>query len=133
MAVLHDKSGAQLETLRPADLAVTGTAAANTNLTITIPAVASHYHYITRIEIYRTATTALTGSATLVITTTNLPGSLAWSVGNLMAAGGTQRDLEITFSNPLRSSAVNTNTTIVMPTPGAAVLWRCNVFYYTGT
>jgi hypothetical protein len=112
---------------------VTGTAAANTALTITLPAVASQFHYITAIEIRRTATAALTGSATLAVTTTNLPGSLAWSFGNAMVAGGTQNDLTLVLNSPIKSSVVNTATTIVMPAPGAAVLWRANVYYYTGT
>lgn len=114
------------------NLVVTGTAAANTGLTITLPLVAGQFHYIDRIEIVRTATAALTGSATLVVTTTNLPGSLAWSFGNAMTAGGTQRDLDATFAVPLKSSSSGVATTIVMPVPGAAVLWRCNVYYHTG-
>lgn len=115
-----------------ANLVVTATAAANTGVTLTLPAVAGLFHYITRIEISRTATAALAGTATLVLTTTNLPGSLAFSVGNAMVAGGTQRDYEINMSHPLKSSVANTATTIVAPVPGAAVLWRITVFYYTG-
>ena len=91
------------------------------------------HQYITGIEITRNATAALAGTATLVITTTNIPGSLAWSVGNAMAAGGTQIDVSRDFSVPLKSTAPNTATTIVCPVPGAAVLWRVNVFYYVGS
>jgi len=109
----------------------TVTAAANAAATLTLAAPgAGLRHYITGIEITRNATAALVGSATLVITTTNLPGSLAWSVGNAMAIGGTQADVSRDFSQPLQSSAQNTATTIVMPAPGAGVLWRCNVYYY---
>ncbi len=133
MALLHDRNGNPLETLRPTELVVSSTAAANTALTVTLPAVASSFHYITRIEIARTATAALVGSATLVVTTTNLPGSLAWSFGNAMAVGGTQRDLDaILNTNPLKSLVANTATTIVAPAPGAAVLWRINVYYFSG-
>jgi len=118
----------------PSTLAVTVTAAAASGATLTIPAGgAGLYHYITSIEITRNATAALAGTATLVITTTNLPGSLAWSVGNAMAAGGTQIDVSRDFANPLKSSVANTNTTIVMPAPGAAVLWRANAYYYLGS
>jgi len=115
----------------PATLVVSSTAAANTALTVTLPAAAGLFHYIDRIEIVRTATAALTGTATLVVTTTNLPGTLAWSFGNAMAAGGTSQDLAAIFPQGLKSSVVNTATTIVMPAPGAAVLWRCNVYYRT--
>lgn len=112
---------------------VSVTAAANTAATIAIPAPpAGLFNYIAGIEITRNATAALAGTATLVITTTNLPGTLAWSVGNAMAAGGTQKDVEAYYTQPIKSSAAGTATTIVMPAPGAAVLWRGNAFYYVG-
>lgn len=121
------------DSVQPATLVVTATAAANTALTLTIPAAgAGLFHYISRIEISRTATAALAGTATLVVTTTNLPGTLAFSFGNAMVAGGTQKDLAENLLHPLKSSVANTATTIVAPAPGAAVLWRMNVFYYTG-
>ena len=117
---------------KQADLAVTVTAAANTAATLTLPAPAAGlFHYITRIEITRTATAALTGTATLVITSTNLPGTIAWSVGNAMTAGGTQKDVDINFTHPVKSSAAAIATTIVCPAPGAAVLWRATAYYYT--
>jgi hypothetical protein len=112
-------------------LAVTATAAANTGVTLTLPAVTGESHYITSIHISRTATAALAGSATLVITSTNI-GGLTWSVGNAMSAGGTQNDLVLTPTLPIQSDAPGTATTIVCPVPGAAVLWRVNVTYYTG-
>jgi hypothetical protein len=112
-------------------LAATTTAAANTATTLTIAAPgAGLRHYITGIEITRNATAALAGTATLVVTTTNLPGSLAWSVGNAMAAGGTQIDVARDFTQPLQSSAQNTATTIVCPAAGLAVLWRVTAYYY---
>lgn len=118
---------------KASELVISGTAAANTGVTLTLPAAgAGLFHYITQINITRNATAALAGTATLVITTTNLPGTLAWSVGNAMAAGGTQIDVNQTFASPLKSSVANTATTIVMPAPGAAVLWRGNCHYYVG-
>jgi hypothetical protein len=118
---------------QPTTLCISSTAAANTGLTVTLPSAgAGLFHYITGIEITRNATAALAGTATLVITTTNLPGSRAWSVGNAMLAGGTQIDVNIARDIPLKSSVAATATTIVMPVPGAAVLWRCNVDYYVG-
>jgi len=116
----------------PATLAVTATGAAAAGVTLTIPAATGLYHYITSIEITRNATAALAGTATLVITTTNLPGSLAWSVGNAMAAGGTQIDVNKDYTSPIKSSVAGAASTIVMPVPGAAVLWRANVCYYVG-
>jgi hypothetical protein len=48
-----------------------------------------------------------------------------------MTAGGTQKDVAQQFKSPIKSSVVNTNTTIVFPAPGAAVLWTATVWYYT--
>jgi hypothetical protein len=117
----------------PSTLHVTATAAANTIATATLPAAgAGLFHYITNINLMRNATAALAGTATLIHTSTNLPGNPAWSVGNAMAAGGTQLDLDYTPATPLKSSVANTATTIVMPAAGAAVLNRINVSYYVG-
>jgi hypothetical protein len=116
----------------PTTLWVTATAAANTAATASLPAVAGMFHYITHIDITRNATAALAGTATIIHTTTNLPGSPAWSVGNAMAAGGTQLDAFIDFAVPLRSSVANTATTVVAAAGGAAVLGRVNVGYYIG-
>jgi hypothetical protein len=121
---------ARFEPPFPMTLWVTATAAANTIATATLPAVAGMFHNITHIDLTRNATAALAGAATLIHTTTNLPGSPAWSVGNNMIAGGTQVDLYADFAFPLRSSVANTATTIVMPAAGAAVLNRINVGYF---
>lgn len=115
----------------PATLTVTTTAAAGSGATLTLPAVTGMYHYITAIEISRNATAVLVGTATLVISTTNLP-SLSWSVGNAMLAGGTQLDVQAYHANPIKSVTVGSATTIVAPAPGAAVLWRLNAYYYVG-
>jgi hypothetical protein len=117
----------------PAILHVTATAAANAAATATLPAAGvGMFHYITSIELWRNATAALAGTATLIHTSTNLPGTPAWSVGNAMAAGGTQLDLSYAPASPLKSLVANTNTTIVMAAGGAAVLNRVNVSYYIG-
>ena len=68
--------------LPPSTLAVTSLSAANTSTTATLPLVAGQFHYITALQVTRTCTAALTGSAALAITTTNLPGSLAFTAGN---------------------------------------------------
>lgn len=80
----------------------------------------------------RNATAVLAGTATIIHTSTNLPGSPAWSVGNAMAAGGTQLDVNFQPTTPFKSLVPNTITTIVMPAAGLAVLNRVNVSYYVG-
>ena len=62
----------------PSTLAVTALSSAATAVTATLPSVSGQFHYLTAIQIVRTCTAAVTGSALLAITTTNLPGSLAW-------------------------------------------------------
>lgn len=131
VVVASDQDATAGVPVRASPLCVVIAPAANTGGTITLPAVAGQFHYITAIEVTRNATAALAGTATLAITTTNLPGGGTWyRVGNAMIAGGTQKDVAQQFTSPIKSSVVNTNTTIVFPVPGAAVLWTATVWYY---
>lgn len=117
----------------PSEFCITNTGVAGAGVTLTVPTGGPGlFHYITNIHITRNATAALAGTATLVITSTNLPSNPAWSVGNAMIAGGSQLDLNYTPTTPLKSAVADTATTIVMPAPGAAVLWRANVSLYIG-
>lgn len=114
----------------PSTLAVTALSAANTAVTATLPLVTGQFHYITSIQVQRTCTAALVGTAALAITTTNLPGSLAWTAGNACAVGTTNNDVTLNLRSPLKSSVVGTATTIVCPAAGAAVLCRITVLYF---
>ena len=125
------KDSAGFDVLKVSDQCQSATGAAGAAVTATLPAVPGQFHYITSIVIQRAGAAALAGTAVLVITTTNLPGSLAWSVGNAVPAGGTMNDLNFMPATPLKSAAANTATTIVCPAPGAGVLWRVSVTYYT--
>jgi hypothetical protein len=111
-------------------LAVTALSAAATTVTATLPLVAGQFHYITSISITRSCTSVIAGTALLAVTTTNLPGSLAWTSGNACAVGSTNQDLEMSFPNPLKSSVVGTATTIVAPSAGTAGFYRLTVTYY---
>lgn len=126
-------TAAWLVSLPPATLGVTALSGANAAVTATLPAVASQFHYITALKIVRTCTTAIVGTAALAVTTTNLPGSMAWTTGNACAVGSSNDVLTHDFSSPLKSSALNTNTTIVCPALGAAGICRITVHYFTGT
>src|ERR1035437_1413217 len=114
----------------PSALAGTALSAAAPTVTATLPAVTGQFHYITSISITRSCTAALTGTLVLAVTTTNLPGSLAWTMGNACVAGSTNQDLEMSFPNPIKSSVAGTATTFVAPAGGAAVLYRLTVTYY---
>jgi hypothetical protein len=116
----------------PSTLFISTTAAVTTATTATIPAAgAGLFHYITSIEIQRYAGAALTGAAApVVVTTTNLPGSPAWTFDTAAAIGTSQIQLLTFAGNPLKSSVANTATTIAAPSVTSG-LWRINIAYYT--
>lgn len=104
--------------------------AANGALTVTIPGAAGKMHAVRRVHLYRTATLSIAGSAVLAITTTNLPASLAWSVGNGISAGGSTDDVDESYDGGnLVSLAAGVDTTFVMPAPGVGVTWHAIVHY----
>jgi hypothetical protein len=118
------------ENLQASTLCVSTTAATGVGVTATLPAVASDFHYVTLIEIKKYFTVANTASATpLVVTTTNLPGSLAFTFGQPLGTVGTTDDEIFAPTTPLKSSVVDTATTIVCPAT-TGIIWRVNVFYY---
>lgn len=119
-------------TLAPSTLAVTAVSAANAAVTLTLPAVAGQFHYLTSVRVTRTCTTAIAGTAALTVTSTNLPGALAWTMGNACPVGSTNNDVVETWAAPLKSSTVNTATTIVCPAIGATGICRINAIYTTG-
>jgi hypothetical protein len=111
-------------------LVVSATAAVSTGVTATLAAVAGQFHYITLITISQiSSTTAGAAGAPLTVTTTNLPGTLTWTRPTLVA-GGDVKELVLPFASPLKSSVVNTATTIVAPVH-TNIIWRINVHYYT--
>jgi hypothetical protein len=116
----------------PSATPITTVSGANAAATLTIPAAgAGLYHYITHIRAVRSCTAAITGTATLDYTTTNIPNSMTWTVGNACAVGSTNVDIDFSTSVPIKVSAANTNTTIVTPAAGTAGIVRVSAFYYT--
>lgn len=118
---------------RPTSLIISTTAAVSTALTATLPAVTGLRHYIDFIRVTRSATAALTASATpIVVTSTNLPGALALTFG--ADAGGIGVDVErgLDFGGTgLAATTIGTATTIVAPLT-TGVIWRINVGYRLG-
>lgn len=112
-------------------LAVTATGAAGAAVTLTLPAPGVGLRqYITAIRVRRFAAATLTAAATpVVITTTNLPGSIAFTVGaEALAQGISAVEVAEDFAFPLLCTAQNTATTIVCPaTPN--VIWRATAWY----
>lgn len=108
---------------------VLGAVGAATTLTLATPG-AGLRHYLTYLAINRFATALLAaGAAPVAITTTNLPGSLAFSFPADAAAQGTIDRWREDFTYPIAAAAQNTLTTIVAPaTPG--VIWRITAGFY---
>lgn len=115
----------------PAALLVTATAAVNTGVTVTLPAVANSFHYVVGIEIVKLySVIGVAAGAGVIITSTNLPGTPAWTTEQIAAAAGNAPKVVSWFPpSPIRSNVVNTNTTIVCPAQ-LQTIWRVNVLYY---
>lgn len=109
----------------------TATGAAAAAVTLTVAAAgAGLRHYFTNILIQRHTSALLTAGATpLIVTTTNLPGSRAYSFPADAAAQGVVATIQESFPRPLASSAQNTATTIVCPAT-TGVIWRVTADYY---
>ena len=113
------------------NLVATITAVSGAAVTLTIPAVVSQIHYITSLKIGLYSTAARVGAAApIIVTTTNIPGALAFTF-DTAGAVGTNIIQEAIVSIPLRSSVLNTATTIVCPIVTGGI-WRITATYFTG-
>lgn len=109
----------------------TGATGAAVTLTLAAPG-AGLFHYISSITLQRIATAVLTPAATpLVVTTTNLPGSLAFSAPADAAAQGVMHEQRFEPKEPIKSTTANTASTIVCPAT-TGVIWRVTATYRTG-
>lgn len=110
-------------------LTVTVTGAADAGVTLSLPAVASEFHYISSIEILKYVTTGISASANpIIVTTTNLR-----SMDFNLRRTGALADVEALLyqpSNPIKSAVVNTASTLVFPAV-TGVKWIATVQYYT--
>jgi hypothetical protein len=114
-------------------LFATATAAVGVAVTLTLPAVAGLRHYLDFIKVTRSATAALTASASpVLITTTNLPGAPVLTLGQDAGGIGVDRDVQFDFgSSGLAATALGTPTTIVCPAY-VGVIWRASAAYRLG-
>lgn len=120
-------------TARPTTLLVTATGAASAAVTATLPAVTGLRHIIDFIQVTRSATAALTASATpVVVTTTNMQGSPALTFGSDVAGIGIDKDVRLDFGSTGNAATVlGTATTVVCPVY-TGVIWRVTVGYRLG-
>ncbi|MEK6636993.1 MAG: hypothetical protein AABY88_02805 [Pseudomonadota bacterium] len=110
---------------------IIGAVGAATTLTLAAPGLGLR-HYLTYLSINRFAATVLTaGAVPVAVTTTNLPGALAFTFEADAAPLGTMVRWREDFAFPLVASAPNSVTTIACPaTPG--VIWRVTAGFYLG-
>jgi hypothetical protein len=119
--------------LKAATLMVSATAAVSTAVTATLPAVTGLRHYIDRIDVTRSASTALTANAApVLVTTTNIPGLPSLTFGSNAAAIGDDKTVALDFgASGMAASAAGVATTVVCPV-ATGVIWRINVAYRLG-
>lgn len=115
---------------KAADGHQTATALVGVAVTLTLPAPAAGlFHIITRLQVQRHASAALTAAATpTLVTTTNLNGRV-FSVPVEAAAQGTVYEERLEVGAPLRSQVAGTASTIVAPAT-TGVIWRLSADYY---
>lgn len=112
-------------------LIVTNTGASGAAVTLTLPAPgAGLRQYLTYLSINRFAAALLTaGTTPVLVTTTNLPGSLVFSFPADAAPQGGLFPWREDFAFPLAASAQNTAVTVVCPAT-TNVIWRVTGGYY---
>lgn len=116
----------------PTNLCVTATGVASAGVTLTLPASAGLFHYISSIRIDKFASALLTVGATpIIVTTTNLNGARQYSIDASAQAQGTIVPIKDNMIPLLKSSTAGTATTIVCPV-ATGVIWRVTVDYYLG-
>jgi hypothetical protein len=110
---------------------VTAVGASGAAVTCTLPAPgAGLRQYLTYLSINRFAAALLVAAAAPVtVTSTNIPGTLAFSFPAEAAAQGTMDRWREDFAYPVAGSAQNTAMTIVCPVT-TNVIWRVTAGYF---
>lgn len=136
ITTLNASLGNSLVYSKPIPTTTIGTITAATGVAATLTLAAPGtglYHYITRLVIERHTSALLTAGATpTIITTTNITGSLAFSIpADAAPQGQVYREVIEMGEHALKSTTANTATTIVAPTT-TGVIWRITAYYYVG-
>lgn len=124
-----DDSLAYAQTTGSAATAQSVISTTNAIATLTIPAPpVGKLLYLVSVQVTRSCTTAITGTALLEVTTTNF-GTLGWLMGNACAVGTTNSDVEFFPSRPVKSVTPGAVATIVCPAIGTAGFCRITATY----
>lgn len=112
-------------------ISATGAAGAAVTLTIPVPGIGL-FNYLTGLSIVKFNSALLTAAvAPVVVTTTGIIGTPAFSFNADAAAQGTSQELQAPIIKPVKGTATNTAMTIVCPLT-ASILWRVNASFYIG-
>ncbi len=118
--------------MRASTLMVTATGLVNAAVTATLPAPAAGlFNYITSIQVMKLySVLGVAAGAGVIITSTNLPGTPAWTTPPAAGAVGTVvMVVDLVPATPLRAAAAATAVTIVAPAQ-LQTIWRINVSYF---
>lgn len=117
--------------LAGAPLIATAQSAAGEALTLTLPKVASSFHYISALRFEAHYAGAVTAQTALALTTANVPASAFFAQSLPAGNAGVSQEKSYLFPEPLRSLATNTSTTFTMPAiPN--VVWYALATYRAG-
>jgi len=114
------------------DKMVTVTAAVNVAATLTLPAPAAGLSiHITDLEVVKLyAVIGVASGAGVIITSTNLPGTPAWTTEQVVGAeGSVVRVVKLTPTTPLKAAAAAVAVTVVAPQQ-LQTIWRINATYF---
>jgi hypothetical protein len=105
-----------------------------TGATITLTPTAGQFVYVTGLDISNCqTTTGVTPAAPTYITTTNITGAPQYQLGTgaLTAPGTCTPTSVMEFSTPVRSAAVTTAVTFVLPAFATNQVVSVNVYWYS--
>lgn len=115
------------------DAATQMSTSATSAATITLTPNGREYVYIYSITISNCAgAAAVTAAAVTTLTTTNLSGSPAWTIGSGATAGLCQPVIQELFPNTLSAQTPGSAVTLVLPTFATNQTLRVNVSWYSG-
>lgn len=100
--------------------------------TVTLTPNGGEYVYLSTITVTNCAgSAAVTAAAVTSLTTTNLSGSPAWTIGSGVAAGLCQPVLTEIFPNGFRAQTPGSAVTFVLPTFATNQTLRVNVSWFS--
>lgn len=119
--------------LKASTMMVTATGAVGAAVTASLPGVAGLRHYIDRIDVTRSATAALTASATpVVVSMLNIPNLPQLTFGADSGGVGVDKMVSLDFGASGMGAAIPATQTSITCPAYVGVIWRVNVAYRLG-